>query len=300
MHPVHSFSSTAASASRVLNAPPHHEPDLSPAQSRALIDMEHNTATRIQSLMSFLDSSDPGAAMHHESRDAFRARCEALIDCSHLQDRWPGVGTAALKYPANEPPPLFSPRHQQMAQQRAEKAKELAADIGKVSTSLLSLLCLPLQTSLSRLQDLLVQLMTDTQPEICAKVESVLSSIDKRPAAIDGESCRVGSDVNRLMLLGQNPLGPTIDAVESLVALGSGNGDGRFTRSTQPEYFKKWDRALRTMERADWARFKVLVEELKKCHAELVPPAVPPRQAAQPEAPLGPPPPVPHRPHRAQ
>ncbi|MBB3193800.1 hypothetical protein [Roseateles terrae] len=293
MHPLHRFVPTAPRAHALTVPPPHHEPVLSIAECRAVLEMETQTGKRMRSLVSFLNSNDPGAVMPEPERERFLARCEQFTDCTYMEDRWPSVGTGALRYPADEPPPLFSPRHQQMARQRAAVMDQLAADIGSASTSLLTRRCAPLEASLAELQNLIVQLMTDTQPTLCAQLESTLSAIAKRPVPTDGTGCRIAGEVNRLQKFGLDPLGPTIEALKTLRGLSKGNGARPFTRFTQPAYFNKWDRALRAVEREDWAKFERQAKELRQLHAELVPPTVPPRPQPSPQQS---PPPVPPRP----
>jgi hypothetical protein len=261
------------STSRTVTvAPPHHESVLSPADSRAVLALEHDTGVRIRSLVSFLNSDDPGAAMPPATREAFLAQCDALNDCSYLEDRWPGVGTGDLKFPDHLPPPSFSPRHQQLAVQRAKAAVALAADIGKIPLSLLKQFCAPLHADLAELQDLINKLMTDCRPDICARLESFLSIIDRRAVPKDGTDCRVARDVQRVLHFDATALKPTIDALNTLLALGVGKGDGSFNRQTQPDYFDTWDRALKSMERADWSRFKVQIDLLHRLRADLLPP----------------------------
>lgn len=277
MHSLYSAFPTAATSSTVTVAPPHHEPVLSPADSRAVLEVVHDTGTRVRSLVSFLNSNDPGATMPPTVREAFLARCNALIDCSYLEDRWPGVGTGALRFPASEPPPSLSPRHQQMATQRAKAADDLAADISKIPHSLLKQICLPLQTGLGELQDLISSLMADCRPEICARLESLMAAVDRRAAPRDGTGCRIASDVQRVLNFDSSSLRPTIEALKSLLTLGRGRGDGSFTPQTQPAYFDAWKRALKSMERADWPRFETQIDSLRKLRADLLPPDLPER-----------------------
>lgn len=246
---------------------------LSEVACRAVIEQVKNTVTQGHAILSFLQSTDPGAHMDDSLRDELVARCISIAHNGYLEDVWPGVHGSSLNVPANAPLPVLRESHQHEAQQRAQSMDTLAQVVVDLSRENLNQHLAPLKAQLALTQDKVNALMTDCHPQICEIAQGLIACIEQPSHRGTLDGCFIAKRVRDLESK-KDMLVPTLLALDALIAIRT---EERMPTSVplaarSPAFHEEWKRAVKDMENAFWPSLKRRLDTLIAMRAAVLRP----------------------------
>ncbi|OWQ89056.1 hypothetical protein CDN98_00400 [Roseateles terrae] len=259
-----------------LSADSQHHP-LNPLDIGVMLRRFRDNCLRGYALARFLSSQDPGAHMLEARRRQLIERTVRAADAHYMEDQWPDVGTGTLAYPDNRLLPAFSKMHWEVTEARTTVIDLIAEEAGANAWRNLSILAVPLRTELDHLKQQLGQLDqlgVALHPASVGRAERQLQWVDIRPAVSGSADCVIAHEVDKLDFL-CGTVQRTTKAVKALRSALTGyksvHGETPFFNAeNHPAYYHQWLRAVKCVEKEDWATFSAQVKGLRAERSRLL------------------------------